>query len=453
MTEAPSLDPQEAWSVYEADAAHPWDRRRAARLLRRAGFAPTLAQIDAAVEAGPGAAVDRLLDARPAAELTSELDGVVAAALAANDARRLAAAWLLRLVRSPDSATEKLVLFWHGHFATSAAKVTDPRLMHRQHQEFRRHAFGPFDRLTLAMARDPAMLLYLDSATNRRTRPNENFARELMELFCLGLGAYDEHDVQELARCFTGWEVHQGKFRFYAAQHDRGEKRLLGRQGPFDGEQAVQLVLDQPAAGRFLARKLIRLYLCDEPELPDAVVQPLADQLRESHWNLRPVVRRILTSRLLLAHPLARRRIASPVELAVGWLRALETHVGPAPLAESLGLVGQSLFHPPNVKGWPGGRSWLNSATVIGRANLLGRIAREAAGRDGPDGLAALVDRHGWRTPEELTDGLALLLFAEPLDDAERDLTLRTLAGPGDRTRRLAAALETMALFPSVNLT
>lgn len=444
------LNPGESWRTYEPDARHPWDRRRAARLLRRAGIGPTSTEIDAAVQAGPAAAVQSLLDAREPESLAAEMRDLIVAALAANDAKQLAAAWLLRMQRSPAQATELLTLFWHGHFATSAAKVTDPRLMYAQHELLRRHAFGPFDGLTLAMARDPAMLIYLDSATNRRTRPNENFAREIMELFCLGLGNYTERDIQELARCFTGWEVHQGKFHFYAAQHDRGEKAFLGRRGAFGGEEGVGVVLDQPAAARFLARKLVQLYVCDEPSPPDAVIQPLADELRESKWQLRPVVRRILTSRLLLADPLADRKIQGPVQLAISWIRALDIRTNTQALVADLTSLGQALYYPPNVKGWPGGRAWLNSATIVGRANLLSRLAGEAAARGT---LTALADRAGWNDDERLVDGFGTLLLARSLDEGTvREARERMASGGSDRAQRIAQLLRYFALLPDVHL-
>lgn len=446
-------DPHEAWQPYVPDERTPWDRRRAARLLRRAGFGTTVAQLEAAVKAGPQATVDELLEAAEPPEFVAELRDITAAALATNDAKHLAAAWLLRMFRTPAQARELLTLFWHGHFATSAAKVTDPALMLQQHELLRRHAWGPFDSLTLAMARDPAMLIYLDSATNRRTRPNENFAREIMELFCLGLGNYSERDIQELARCFTGWEVHQGKFRFYAAQHDRGEKQFLGRRGEFGGEEGVQVVLDQPAASRFLARKLVRLYVCDEPEFPDAWIQPLADALRESQWQLKPVVKRLLTSRLFLADPLADRKIQGPVPLAMSWIRALDLRVGPQPLNAELTSLGQALFYPPNVKGWPGGRAWLNSATLVGRANLLGRLAREAAQRNGDGSLANLADRQGWKSSDDVVDGFASLLLGAPLDTDERRYARERLdTDQGTRSERIGQMLQWFSLLPTASL-
>jgi len=421
--------------------------------LRRAGLGPTIAEIDVAVKAGPSETVRTLLETSEPAPLVTELKDVTAAALATNDAKNLAASWLLRMIRTPAQATELLTLFWHGHFATSAAKVTDPRMMLHQHDQFRRFAFGPFDELTRTMARDPAMLIYLDSATNRRTRPNENFAREVMELFCLGLGNYAERDIQELARCFTGWEVHQGAFRFYAAQHDRGEKEFLGRRGAFDGDEGIRIVLDQPAAARFIARKLVRLYVCDEPEPPDAFIQPLADELRQGDWNLKPVVRRILTSRLLLTDPLADRKIQSPVQLAVSWIRALDVRLSTQQLNTDLASIGQGLFFPPNVKGWPGGRTWLNSATIVGRANVLSRIAREAAQRSGAGNLASLAGRQGWESHDEVVSGFASLLLAKPLDEADRRQARQRLeSGPADRSQRIADMLQVFALLPEVNL-
>ncbi len=203
---------------------------------------------------------------RESTEFRSTADALAEATLAGGDPTKLSAAWVYRLLYTPNQLLEKTTLFWHGHFATGAEKVKDARMMWNQNQLLREHALGNFGDLVHQISQDPAMLIYLDSAINRKAHPNENFARELMELFCLGEGNYSESDVLELARCFTGWEIKNKKFRKNRYQHDSDEKTVLQQSGDFDGEDGVRIVLEQPAAERFLARKLYRFFVSDEPE-------------------------------------------------------------------------------------------------------------------------------------------------------------------------------------------
>jgi uncharacterized protein (DUF1800 family) len=233
-TDLAKVDPAWAWSPYEPDTRQPWDRARAAHLYRRAGFAANWQQLDEAVQQEPAAIVRQLLAAGAKGnDFKLEMEQLGKTILASGNPQSLSAWWLYWMLHTPDQCGEKATLFWHGHFATSAAKVTSARLMLAQNDLLRRHALGNFVELVQAVSRDPAMLIYLDSATNRKLRPNENYARELMELFCLGPGNYTERDIQEIARSFTGWEVRDEKFRFNPYQHDRGQKSLLGANWRF----------------------------------------------------------------------------------------------------------------------------------------------------------------------------------------------------------------------------
>jgi uncharacterized protein (DUF1800 family) len=242
-----------------------------------------------------------------------------------------------------------------------------------QNEVFRRGALGNFADLVVGISRDPAMLIYLDSATNRRNAPNENYARELLELFCLGIGNYTERDIRELARAFTGWEIQNGRFAFNSFQHDPTPKSLLGKDNIESGEQAIEWILQQPAAARFIAGKLYRFYVSDLGAEP-AVIDSLAETLRENKFEIRPALRQIFLSRLFYEEATQRARIRSPVELAIGLLRGLGATSSPVRLAGQLANLGQSLFFPPNVKGWDGGKSWINSATLIGRINLVAEL-------------------------------------------------------------------------------
>ncbi|MEL7263945.1 MAG: DUF1800 family protein, partial [Planctomycetota bacterium] len=223
-----SVDPAWAWSPFEASSQRPWDRRAASHLLRRSGFGMSLAGIDGAVAMQPADVVRKIVAAnREPDPFRATADALAEATLASGDASQLSAAWVYRLLYTPNQLLEKATLLWHGHFATGAEKVQNADMMWRQNQLLRDHALGEFGELVHQISRDPAMLIYLDSAVNRKAHPNENFARELMELFCLGEGEYSEQDVLELARCFTGWEIKNKRFRKNRYQHDSGEKQIL----------------------------------------------------------------------------------------------------------------------------------------------------------------------------------------------------------------------------------
>ena len=452
---APSeyLRPDEAWSRYEPSADEPWNRARAAHLFRRAGLGATRSQLDDAVRIGPAAVIDQLLAAPPEQDsFTSASESLADTLISTGNSERLAAWWCLRMLGTPYAGLEKLTLFWHGHFATSAEKVTDPRLMLAQNRLLRRHAAGPFEPFVQEISRDAAMLIYLDSASNRKAHPNENYARELMELFCLGIGAYSEQDVQQIARCFTGWEVFNRQYRFNPSQHDRGDKSILGRSGPFGGEDAVRVVVAQPAATRFIARKLVKFYACDDDTLPNEWIQPLADELAVNQFEIGPVVRRIVSSRFFFSPASMGRKIRSPIDFGIGLLRALEGTTNANRLASDLGELGQYLFYPPNVKGWDGGRAWINSSTLLGRANLVGRLVNGGETRFAGGDLAKLADRNGASSPDEIVAWLEETLLAKPIPGDVRKRLVDLAATTSDRSRGVASVLHALGGLPEFQL-
>ncbi len=284
------------WKPFRSSQARPWSSKLAAHLLRRAGFGGTITEIQAAHKAGLEATLDQLFNADAAVAYNEEMAMAGRLVSGSSDSKSLAAWWLLRMVQTPCPMIEKMTLFWHGHFATGADKVNDARAMLRQNVLLRKYALGTFEPLVQEISRDVATLVYLDSEDNRKTRPNENYARELMELFCLGPGNYTEQDIKEIARCFTGWEVRSGKFRFNSHQHDDHEKSFLGHTGNFDGTDAVGIVVRQDAAARFICRKLIRFFVVDQHEISEELVTPLANDLRQSGLNIGQTVRTILAS-------------------------------------------------------------------------------------------------------------------------------------------------------------
>jgi uncharacterized protein (DUF1800 family) len=447
------LDPQWAWSPYEPDSARPWNRALAAHLYRRAGFSADWQTLDQAAARSPAETIDALFTPRDDPGLEREIDSLGKTVLAGNDPKKLSAWWLHAMLRSPDPLREKVTLFWHGHFATGAEKVQDSVLMHGQCQLFRRHALGSFEELVQGVSRDPAMLVYLDSAVNRKAHPNENYAREVMELFCLGEGNYTEADIREAARCFTGWEVRRGRFYLNQRQFDLGEKTVLGRTGDFGGEDVVRVILDQPAAPRFIVRKLVRYFVFDEPEPSDALLAPLAAEFRESGLDVGRLVRRIVGSELFFSEHALGRKVRSPVELGVGLLRALEGSCNVFKLGEELAALGQELFYPPNVKGWDGGRTWINSSTLLGRASLVPRLLAEPNTRFAGGNLETLAEKHNLATVDQAVAWMAELLLAGPLPrDVKERIVARGEAAPGNRHQKIAAALEALAAIPEFQL-
>jgi uncharacterized protein (DUF1800 family) len=228
------------------------------------------------------------------------------------------------------------------------------------------------------------MLVWLDTAGSPKDKPNENYARELMELLSLGVGNYTEKDIREAARAFTGWHTDGVGFKFNASQHDTDSKTVLGKTGDLDGADVVKIILEQPAAARFLVRKLYS-YLVSEIAPPDGLLEPLCDQFRKSEYDIGALVKTMLSSRLFYSDHAFRKRIKSPVEYALGAVRAIyrrfddsDPHYRPLqhqPLIKWLGTMGQALFAPPNVKGWTGGRTWLNTSTVLERDNFAAVLA------------------------------------------------------------------------------
>jgi uncharacterized protein (DUF1800 family) len=371
------VNPAEAWQPWVPDAHQPWDLRRAGHLYRRAAFGADLDELRAAVNAGLSATLDRLLAGDPkAAQYESLLADTGASIARGGDeaATSLRGWWLYAMIHGGHPLREKMVLFWHNHFATSNAKVRNAFLIFEQNQTLRRHALGRFRPLLADISRDPAMLIWLDSNRNVKGQANENYAREMMELFTLGVGRYTENDVREAARSFTGWHTDGEKYTFVDRFHDDGEKTVLGQSGSWDGADVQRIVLSQPAAALFLARKLYGFFISETESLPDALLEPLAERFRHSDYDIGDLVSTMLRSRHFFSDHAYRRRIKSPVEYILGVARAVQPKAAPRDLVQPLEQMGQVLFAPPNVKGWTGGKNWLNSATVLARQNFAQRM-------------------------------------------------------------------------------
>jgi len=386
---------------------------------------------------------------------------------------------------TPRPLQEKLTLFWHGHFATQAQKIRSPQLMLEQNDLFRRYAAGNFKTLTLEVSRNPAMLRFLDNNTNRKEHPNENYARELMELFTMGIGNYTEQDIKEAARAFTGWTfgipglpgggggigfgvyvggngrraTPQPIFMFRRQFHDEDEKQFLGRKGNFDGEEIVNIIFEQPVTAKFICRKLYAFFVSDDPA-PEGVVEAMADILRDSRYELKPVLEVLFRSEEFYRETVMGAQIKSPVQLVAQALRQLNATVDPpAMLTAVTRQMGQVLLDPPNVKGWDGGQAWISTTTLLARynfANFLVNNAPLAGPGRGPGGggaaaagmgaffgfraarpethvdVRALVPPEMRRSPEQIVDELAGRLLAVPLADDQRAELVAYMKKPAD---------------------
>ncbi|MBA3962006.1 MAG: DUF1800 domain-containing protein [Chthoniobacterales bacterium] len=379
-------------------SAKNWNYESAAHLLNRAGFGGTPNEIAVFQAKGLDAAVDSLLqppnDSPPAAgepwtipkdflARRQEIDALKSQPVQLREKkkemrreegeefRELRAWWLDRMLTTHAPLREKMTLFWHGHFATSAQKVKVAYAMWLQNESFRHQSLGNFTTLLKAVSRDPAMMIYLDLFQSKQEHPNENWAREVMELFTLGIGHYTEQDVRESARAFTGYRIDfvQHKFRFAPFQHGSGEKKFLGHTGNFNGDDILDLIVQQPACPRFLGRKLWRYFVEDEPA--DVAVENMAALLRKHDFEMRPVLREIFSSREFYSEGARRTQIKSPVQFLVQSCKLLETDLPAANVTDgAMRVMGQLLLAPPNVKGWDGGKSWVSTGTLLFRYNF-----------------------------------------------------------------------------------
>ncbi len=404
-------------------SAQDWSYDRAAHLLERAGFGGTPEEIAALARMTPEQAVDHLVNyqgidngqlkpfdesgvwdpaldpfpvSRPAttdqAKAKGEALGVQVKAagnrpmqpvvnkffywLRASrlETNRAAYWWANRMLATNAPLQEKMALFWHGHFATSEEKVRDYRKMLVQLDLFYRYGTGNFRDLVVGVAQDPAMLAFLDAGVNVKGAPNENFAREIMELFTMGVGNYSEHDIREAARAFTGWNYVDLKFVVNGDQHDDTEKAVLGQRGRLDGVQVIDIILAQPVTAEFLAAKIYRYFVRED--VSPALRKQLGAVLRDNHYEIAPLLRTIFLSRDFYSAPSYATRIKGPVELVISTYKklGLKEVPGVPDFNDTTTALGQHLFRPPTVAGWAQGRSWITPGLLIER----GTFARDA---------------------------------------------------------------------------
>lgn len=403
------MNEQAHWKRYVPSAVLPWTFERAKHLHRRAGFGATWAELQRDTAAGPDASISRLLDG------TSRIDGqrddfeemariIGDAAVGSGSENRLQAWWLYRILFTAHPLREKLTLMWHNHFATSNLKVRNLRLMYDQNLLFRDNAKSNFAQLLQGILHDAAMLTWLDASSNLANHPNENLARELLELFTLGVNRYTEADVRETARALTGWTVKRGQTKFHAPLHDDGLKTILGTSRHFDTDSLASLLLDHEATSLRLAWRLCDQFM-GEGVVSGAAISELASGLRKHDLDTGWAVETILRSELFFSEANIGSRVLSPVEFVAGSVRSLELLDKPPStliLAEWCTRLGQDLFRPPNVAGWAGGRNWLTSRTIIGRSNFAVALAwGELTAPASPPPYDSLLEKLGTRSQFE----------------------------------------------------
>ena len=455
-----------------------------AHLIRRAGFGATRDELETYASTGYDAVVEGLLNPGPADAMP---DDVIRRYHVDQSELRLvysgAANWLYRMITTKAPLEEKMALFWHGLFATGERKVNNGKTMVSQIDMFRRHGMGSFRTLLVELSRDPAVLYWLDNNDNHKGVINENYGRELLELFSMGIGNYTEQDVKEAARAFTGWTMQSAEymalrshkasiwpysrvawqFEYLPDDHDDGEKEFLGEKGRFDGEDIIDIVVRNPASARFVGTRLFQFFVADEvDEDGEALINDLAEAYFSSGYEIRSMLRTLFTSQLFKSERVRFARVKSPIELVAGTLRLAQAFQWPTPdffeVSRAAEYMGQELLNPPSVEGWHEGPEWIDSGSMVERvnfgANHLGDVSNP--------GVRACVDRlasmdGGVLAPDQVVDGCLDLLGPVAVSDATRstliahvskagDLDLRDRS-PGDAAERRVA--EVLGLIAS----
>ena len=398
---------------------------QARHLLGRVGFAPTQTEVDRLTGQSASKAVSSLIAQAQAANpqfsapefvagpppvayrlLNTQEEKQAQRQQQLREGLEMKTWWMREMITSPTPLKERMTLFWHNHFATSQQKVNRSQAMWRQQQVLRADALGSFRTLLHNVAKDPAMLIYLDGANSRKEAPNENFAREVMELFTLGEathgGNYTEQDIKEAARAFTGWSVDQGDlaFKFRPAFHDDMPKTILRSTGNFDGDQALDILLDQPAAAHFVVGKLWREFVSPTPD--EAQVARIAARFKASDYSIAAALNDVLMTDAFWAPANRGSLVKSPVDLVVGTVRQFNfAYTDALPFALKTAQLGQNLLVPPNVKGWPGQNDWITATTLLERKRFTEQLFR-AVERKGD----ASVPRVAMQTSGKVTDDM-----------------------------------------------
>lgn len=422
----------------------PWDLAKVGHLLRRAGFGASLAVRRRLARGGVASALAFVAPdkAAPGAD-----DSTLAEAIAFGELARVRALRVWLALHHEHRLAQRMSYFWHGHFATSNQKLADPRAMALQQATFDRLGLGRFDDLLLAMCKDPALLRWLDNDVNTKAKPNENFARELYELFALGRGNYGESDVREAARCFTGWHVRDGVFFFAARLHDGGEKQVFGARGAFDGADVVAHTVVRRESALFLAAKWLRFFVHPDPQA--AEIDALAAAYEQNGRDVGAAIRTLLASRLFFSPRAWRSKVKSPADFVLGTVRLLGARAAPTELAATMASLGEAWLEPPSVEGWHGERAWLSPAAWLLRSNFVADLLARRTGKlePAPREAFAKLDE-----PRAVAAEAAALLLDGAVAPADLERLAAVASAHADADARAAAVLHAAACLPEYQL-
>jgi uncharacterized protein (DUF1800 family) len=437
-----------------------------AHLLRRAGFGARRNELERFVALGYEATVEQLLHPEQAPPALDDDDLTRRYHVDENSLMLIESCqtyWLYRMINTRRPFEEKMALFWHGVFATGYTKLNQPKQILRQIAMFRRHGLGSFHTLLVEVSKDPAMIFWLDNKDSHKHAVNENYGRELLELFSMGVGNYTEHDVRQCSRAFTGWTIRNAslhtarvardsvwpygrldwQFDYRGDDHDTADKTFLGHIGRFDGEEIIKIICQQPATARFIARHLYNFFVADEPPVPawhtvpphdSEAIQTLMDAFVKHDYDMRAVMRVLFTADFFKQARFA--KVKSPTELVVGTVRLAGGHRFPdvedIQLALETGYMGQQLLDPPSVEGWHTGSEWINSATLMSRVNFASRQFADV-NKPGVQAIIEYIRDHGPRlSPEQVVDACLEVMGPLTVNARTREQLVDYLAAAGD---------------------
>ena len=415
-----------------------------AHLMRRAGFGATRDELERCLEQGYEATVEELLDTANSNHMPDDIIRRYHAEQSElRDLAGSAAYWMYRMISTESPLEEKMALFWHGLLATGYAKLNQARSQLNQVEMFRANGLGAFDEMLLQISKDPAMLVWLDNQDNHGDAINENYGRELLELFSMGIGNYTEDDIKECARAFTGWTLGNAEymsvraykdsiwpysriawhFDYREEDHDDGEKTFLGETGNFDGEDIIRIIAKQDATAEFICTRLFQFFAADEvTEDGERCIAAMKETYFESGYQIRNVLRTLFNSEYFMSNEARFARVKGPVEMVVGAIRTAGSHQSPElgieRVSNNMLYMGQGLLQPPTVEGWHEGMEWIDSGSLVERVNFA---AKELSDVNSP-GIRAIIDRlaatgDGVLSPEQFADGCVDLLG--PIDVAD----------------------------------
>ncbi|MDA1127217.1 MAG: DUF1800 domain-containing protein [Chloroflexi bacterium] len=426
-----------------------------AHLLRRCGFGATLQELEEYQAKGYEATVDELLHPEDVPEWNDDL--VRRYHTDQNSVMYFESAqsyWMYKMINSKRPLEEKIALFWHGLFATAYGKLNHAKGVLNQTDTFRRHGLGSFHNILMELSKDPAMIFWLDNKDNHKDAPNENYGRELLELFSMGIGTYTEDDVKSCARAFTGWTIANQdymsvraardsiwpagridwQFQYRPEDHDETEKDFLGRTGNFNGEDIIDIIAMRPATSWFIAGKIYNYFVSDTPN--EEAISFLAEEYRNSSGDIRSILRALFLSDYFKSEDNWYARVKSPAELVVGTARLAGSYQTPqwdiTNLSSDANFMGQEILNPPTVEGWHTGTEWVDTGTLVERVNSAALVIGDTTLPGVQAMIQRLKDRQDTYQPTELVDACLMLAGSLQVSEGTRDRLVEFAANWGE---------------------